>query len=90
MCLGPETRACVDAAAESAHKAFTAWIVQAKARGEIPANVTVDLAAAFLDTQLNTILMQMASEEEPTSIRAQARLAFAGLLGSSLLLEETA
>lgn len=87
--LGPETRAQVDAAVETVHEAFMAWVLQAKTRGEIPADIAVDVAAAFLITQFNTILMQMAAEEDPTFIRAQARLAFAGLLGSSLSLEET-
>lgn len=77
--LGPTTRARVDRLRARAIAGYAAWVERAKARAEIPADVPTDVAAAFLDTQLTTLLMQMAAGEDPESVRAQARLAFAGL-----------
>jgi hypothetical protein len=55
-----------------------AW---AEARGEIASSAPTTVVAAFIDTQLTTLLTQMALGEDPELLRAQAGLAFAGLTG---------
>lgn len=78
--LGPRTRARADAARRTALSSYTAWVDRAKARGEVAASVSTDVAAQFIDTQFTTLLLEMALGEDPALLRAQARLAFAGLV----------
>ena len=51
-----------------------------KSRDEVNATVPAELAAHYLDTQLTTMLVQMAAGQAPDLVRAQAQLAFASLL----------
>jgi AcrR family transcriptional regulator len=81
-CLGPVVRARVDALRESARAFYTDWVDHAKERGEIPLDIPTAVAAALLDIQTNTLLMQMALGEDPELLRAQAALAFVGLTGN--------
>ena len=60
---------------------YANWVDGVKQRGEIAPGVSTSVAAAFLDTQCTSLLMQMALGEEPELVRAQAWLAFAGLTG---------
>ena len=83
--LGPKTRARVEALRQSALSTYTLWIDQARSRGELASEVPTPVAAAFLDTQISTLLVRMAEGADPGSLRAQARLAFAGLTGWSLV-----
>ena len=81
--LGPNTRARVDSLGAIAVAAYADWVERAKTRGEIAADLPTDIAAAFLDTQFMTLLVQMATKEDPALLRAQARLVFAGLTGGA-------
>lgn len=80
--LGPTVAARVDALREGARSAYAVWVDEAKGRGEVPAGISTDVAAVFIDTQCSNLLVQMALGEDPESLRAQAALAFAGLTGS--------
>lgn len=80
--LGPTVRARVEALRESARAFYADWVEQAKGRGEIPPDVPTDVAAALLDIQSTTLLVQMALGEDPEMLRAQAALVFAGLTGA--------
>ncbi|MFT6145689.1 MAG: hypothetical protein ACJAZO_004307 [Myxococcota bacterium] len=57
------------------------WVELAKARGEITQVVPASVAAAFIDAQFISLWVQVAAGEDPTMLRAQSRLAFAGLTG---------
>lgn len=78
--LGPATRSRVEALGTDARVRYADWVERAKGRGEIPPSVPTDVAAAFIDTQFALLLVQMAAGAEPGSLRAQARLAFVGLV----------
>jgi TetR/AcrR family transcriptional regulator, copper-responsive repressor len=78
--LGPITRARVDALGVDARVHYADWVERAYRRGEIAPGVPTDVAAAFIDTQLTLLLVQMAAGAEPDLLRAQARLAFVGLV----------
>lgn len=82
--LGPATRARVDALRDGARTTYAAWVQRARNRGEIAAEVPTSVAAAFIDTQFTSLLVQMAAGEDPELLRAQARLAFAGLTGAGV------
>lgn len=77
--LGPATRARVELLRDGARADYAAWVQRAKERGEVAPDVSVEVAAAFIDTQFTSLLVQMAAGEDPELLRAQARLAFAGL-----------
>jgi TetR/AcrR family transcriptional regulator, copper-responsive repressor len=77
--LGPLTHAQVEWWRSTVLNAYTNLINRARRRGDIDPSLSVELAARFLDAQFNHILGQMAAGEEPTLVRAQAQLAFAGI-----------
>ena len=77
--LGPGTAARVDAVTEELRQAYEHWFHRAQALGEVDAVISPDLATHFIDTQLTTVLVQMALGAEPRLIRAQAELAFSAL-----------
>jgi AcrR family transcriptional regulator len=81
--LGPATRARVDTLRDDARVTYAAWVQRAKDRGEIATEVSTVVAAALVDTQFTTLLVQMAAGEDPELLRAQARLAFAGLVNGA-------
>jgi TetR/AcrR family transcriptional regulator, copper-responsive repressor len=78
--LGPATQARAEALSSDARARYAVWVERAKARGEIASGVPTDVAAAFIDTQFTVLLVQMAAGAEPGQLRAQARLAFVGLI----------
>jgi hypothetical protein len=80
--LGPATRARVETLRDESRADYAAWVERAQGRGEIAPEVSVEVAAAFIDTQFTTLLVQMAAGEDPELLRAQARLAFTGLTGA--------
>ncbi|MEM9291804.1 MAG: TetR/AcrR family transcriptional regulator [Acidobacteriota bacterium] len=77
--LGPLTAARVDSVAEELRNAYETWFRRALARGEADTMISPDLATHFIDTQLTTVLLQMALGGEPHLVRAQAELAFSAL-----------
>ena len=81
--LGESTTAAVEALRDQSRAAYEAWYASALARGEVNPAIEPEMAAYFLDTQLTTILSQMAADEPPTRVRAQADLAFRSLLPPS-------
>lgn len=81
--LGPLTQARVNALRSAARAAYAEVVEQAKVRGELPAHLSTELAAAFLDIQCTNLLTQMALGEDPELLRAQAALAFAGLTAAT-------
>lgn len=78
--LGPATQARAEALSGDARARYAVWVERAKARGEIAPGVPTDVAASFIDTQFTLLLVQMAAGAEPDLLRAQARLAFVGLV----------
>jgi len=78
--LGPATRARVEALGADARLRYADWVKRAKERGEITPSVPTNVAARFIDTQFTLLLVQMAAGAEPGLLRAQARLAFIGLI----------
>lgn len=78
--LGPVTTAWVAALRNELHEAYAAWYERARSRDEVNPTVPAELAAHYLDTQLTTMLVQMAAGQAPDLVRAQAHLAFASLL----------
>lgn len=78
--LGPVATARVAALRNELHEAYASWYERARSRDEVNATVPAELAAHYLDTQLTTVLIQMADGQAPDLVRAQAHLAFAGLL----------
>ncbi|MEM7052628.1 MAG: TetR/AcrR family transcriptional regulator [Acidobacteriota bacterium] len=78
--LGPATAARVSTIVEERRAAFEDGYRRALARGEADPDRSPEFAARYLDTQLTTILVQMASGEEPDLVRPQARLALRALL----------
>ena len=47
---------------------------------QVNQEISPSLAAEYIDTQFNTLLLQMGSGVEPELIRKQAKLAFSVLL----------
>ena len=80
--LGPATAARVVELKEEMHVVYAAWYQRAIDHGEVDASIPTALAAHYIDTQLTTVLIQMAEGVAPDLIRAQARIAFASLLPS--------
>jgi AcrR family transcriptional regulator len=78
--LGPATQARADALGATARARYADWVELAKGRGEIAPSVPTNVAAAFIDTQFTMLLVQMAAGADPEQVRAQARLAFVGLV----------
>lgn len=78
--LGPVTTARVETVRSELYEAYAAWYERARSRDEVNVTVPRELAAHHLDTQLTTVLIQMAAGQAPELVRAQAQLAFAGLL----------
>jgi len=81
--LGPVSRARLDGLREEAVAAYARWIDRAKARGDVADAVSTNVAAEFMNAQFINILTQMAAGEDPAMVRAQARMAFAGLTGTA-------
>lgn len=77
--LGPAVSARVESLRDAARATYAHWVDVAKSRGEISPEVPTQLAAAFIDIQCTTVLVHMGVGEDPTLLRAQAALAFAGL-----------
>lgn len=81
--LGARTQARVDALRNESRTAYRVWVERARAAGEISADIPTVTAAAFLDSQITALLMQVALGEDAETLRAQSKLTFAGLLGRS-------
>ncbi len=81
--LGPTTQAHVERLRAEVIAEYAGWIDRAKAHGEIRSGVSTEVAAAYLDTQLTNMTMQMSAGEDPGMVRAQAHLTFAALTGDS-------
>lgn len=79
--LGPATTVRVDALAAHARDTYADWVERAMAQGEFAPIVPTTVAAAFIDTQFTTLLVQVALGADPALLRAQAGLAFASLTG---------
>lgn len=77
--LGPNTAAKVAAVAAELREAYERWFLRASARGEVDATVSPALATHFIDSQMNTVLLQMGLGGEPRMVREQAALAFRAL-----------
>ncbi len=78
--IGPLTRSRVEALRKAARSSYADVVARAKGRGELPTDLSTTVAAAFIDIQCTNLLVQMALGEDPELLRAQATLAFAGLV----------
>ena len=76
---GPLTAARVEAMTHALREAYGRWFSQAQARGEVDAALELELGTHFIDTQLTTVVTQMALGADPHLTRAQAELAFRAL-----------
>lgn len=77
--LGTATLEQVALAREEMLAAYRAWYEKALAQQEV-VNLDADLAAYYIETQFTTIPSLMMAGEAPERVRAQAKLAFVGLL----------
>jgi len=77
--LGPETAARVAGLRTAARAQYGSLVDDAKQRGEVAAEIPTEVAAAFIDIQCTTLLMGMSFGDNRALLRAQAKLAFAGL-----------
>lgn len=80
--LGEATAARVEQLRGHARSSYAAWVDQAKERGEVSPKVSTTVAAALIDIQCTTLLVQTALGEDPELLRAQARMAFASMAGA--------
>ena len=78
--LGPMTLDRVRALEREQLDAFETWVRRGLERGEANPNVSPELAARCVDTQLATVLVQMGIGVDPEQIREQARLALRAIL----------
>ncbi len=78
--LGLTTTRLIKAIRSEMQSAYKAWYQRGLERHEVKTAIDPDLAAYFIETQLVTVLNLMAAGEPPEQVRAQALLAFAGLL----------
>lgn len=60
-------------------QAYRVWFRRAAARGEVDDTLSPTLATSFIDTQMNTVLLQLGLGAEPSLVREQAELAFSAL-----------
>lgn len=80
--LGPITTARLNALTDELLQSYERWFRRAQARGEVDAAISPALATHFIDTQVNTVLLQMMQGADPEMTRGQAQLAFKALLPS--------
>ncbi len=78
--LGPLAKTRVDSVVREIRKAYSEWFIRAKKRGEVRSDIEPELAGQYIDTQVMTVLRQVAADENSDEVRAQARLAFDALL----------
>ena len=80
--FGPVAGARVDTMSRTLKEAYLAMINRARDRGEVRGDITPELAARYVDTQVTTALHQVAAGQDPDEVRAQTELAFAALLST--------
>jgi AcrR family transcriptional regulator len=80
--LGTVASAQVAALRDEMRSVYEACYQRARIRGEVNDTIAPSFAALYIDTQLTTVLGQMAAGESPDLVRTQAQLAFASLLPS--------
>lgn len=78
--VGPETQERVREIARERRAVFEEWFRRGLERGDVDAELTPEFAAGYIDTQLTTLLTQMAAGEEAEVVREQARLALGVLV----------
>lgn len=78
--LGPATSARVEDLKDEMRGAYKDWYQRALDRNEVNAKIPPDFASYYLDTQLTTVLVQVEAGDPPGLVRAQAQLAFSGIL----------
>ncbi len=77
--LGPVTGEHVDSLREHAVAAYAAWLEWRANEGEIELPAPVEITATYVDAQLTMMLTRISAGEDPSMVRAHARLAFAAL-----------
>jgi AcrR family transcriptional regulator len=75
--LGPVTGEHVDALREDAVAAYAAWLQRCAADGEIELPAPLETTAGYVDAQLTMMVTRVAIGDDPATVRAHARLAFA-------------
>lgn len=78
--LGSATTKRIETIRCEMQAAYKAWYQRGLERHEVKAGIDPDLAAYYIDTQLVTVMNLMATGEPPEQVRAQALLAFEGVL----------
>lgn len=78
--LGPLTRERVSKMVEGLQQGYQRMFLLGRDRGEVRQDVSPELAARYMDTQVTTILHQTGAGENSEEIQAQASLAFSALL----------
>jgi len=79
--LGDQSKAALAELVEHRRGSFAAWYARGLSRGEANPALTPEQAAAFLDSQITSLLVHLGSGEPLDQARAQAALAFRVLLG---------
>lgn len=77
--LGPITGAHIDKLRDDAVEAYAAWLEECAKKREIELPAPTEMAATYVDAQLTMMLGQISAGEDPATVRAHARLAFAVL-----------
>ncbi|MEQ8842021.1 MAG: TetR/AcrR family transcriptional regulator [Acidimicrobiales bacterium] len=88
--LGAATQTRTNNLRVEAQARYADWVERAKARGDITADIPTTVAAAFIDNQFTALLTQVALGEDPDMLRAQSRLTFAGLTGTTGAIDTSA
>ena len=78
--LGEATAARVSMIIDQRREAFKVRVERALELGEVDSKFSAEFAARYLDAQLTTVLVQMATGEPAEEVRAQALVALRALL----------
>lgn len=78
--LGSATTKRINAIRYEMRAAYKSWYEGGLEHHEVKAGIAPDVVAYFIETQLVTVMNLMAAGEPPEQVRAQALLAFEGLL----------
>lgn len=83
--LGPVTGEHLDRISAEAIASYAAWLRRGVASGDIELSETVETTASYIDAQLTMALNRIAAGEDPATVRAHSRMAFAVIMGQGTI-----